>query len=247
MDIFQEKYGDPEPFFARIFTGIKEDFRDEDPDTKIQHISIDYQVWKTELKVVEWAELYHNEENASMSKKQFLELNLTVLRIDKKQWRRDHAEYDRARIPHQVVSPQASIGGKAVGVEGEYGDKYMRFDKRAVPRAGRGQQRQYGQNAPARGVNNQPVLQGALGAGRGAGQRGFGGRGGGNVAIANRQQAPAPAARAVQGAGAGGKATAGPCLRDLLYARKGSRAIPNRLYGKCSGRNMQTQTRSTPD
>ena len=55
MNIFQEKYGDLHPHFSRCFVGIKDALQDDEPSTSIRHCNINYQVWRVEQLVVEWA------------------------------------------------------------------------------------------------------------------------------------------------------------------------------------------------
>ena len=216
MNIFQEKYGDPYPHFSRCFVGIKDALQDDEPSTSIRHCNINYQVWRVEQLVVEWAALYSNEDYASMGREDFLALNLQTLSINKKEWRKDHGEYDKSRIPAQTVAPPGV--GRVAGDEGKVG-KYTRAEKRAYSRAGAYHQ---GENAQVRAAN-QPGAPGALGAGRGA----AGGRGRGRGAGGAPYVAPhAPVVPAVvvplrlgNGAGRGARGSAGICLRDTLHAR----------------------------
>ena len=217
MSIFQEKYGDPNPHYSRIFLGIKDSLRDEDPDTGIQHCNINYQVWKIEEIVVTWSEIYSNEEYASMSRADFLALNIKILSINKDKWRKDHGEYDRSRIPAQITSSALPI--KIAVAEDARGGKY--------PRYSRGEQRAFNKGAGAQSngqprLANQPGVPGGLGAGRGAGRYG-GGRGGGGQyqAAANRPAPPPVNIVAPKPVGAGGAKGGGQnlCLRDMLHAK----------------------------
>jgi hypothetical protein len=161
MLIFQEKYGETNPHYSRIFLGIKDSLRDEDPDTGIQHCNIDYQVWKTEEIVVAWSEIYSKEDYASMARANFLALNIRILSIDKSKWRKDHGEYDKSRIPTQILAPP-TVGkvSAADDVRGEKYPKYSRGEQRAYSRGAGGQI-----NGRPR-VANQPGVAGGLGAGR---------------------------------------------------------------------------------
>ena len=210
MTIFQENYGDPSPHFARCFDGIKDDLNDDDPDTGIQHCSINYQVWKVEQIVVEWSNLYSNEDYASMSRGDFLTLNIQTLSIAKDVWRRDHGQYDKARIPVQVLAPPVS--GKVAAEEGK-GGRYSRPERRAYKAAG-DHANQPGQHAKAA---NPP---GAFGGGRGAGGRG-GGRGRGAMPVgANKPVVPVVIKQEKVAGGHGVKgASTSICLRDLMHAK----------------------------
>ena len=140
MSIFQEMYGDPNPHYLRIFLGIKDSLRgDEDPDTGIQHCNINYQVWKIVEIVVAWSEVYSNEDYASMSRADFLALNIKILSINKDKLRKDHGEYDRSRIPAQIIS--STVMSKIAVAEDVRGGKY--------PKYSRGEQRAYNRGAGA--------------------------------------------------------------------------------------------------
>ena len=207
MAIFQESYGDPHPHFARCFDDIKDSLKDDNPDTEIKHCSINYQVWKVEQLVVEWANLYTNEDYASMGRADFLALNIRTLSIDKEAWRRDHGQYDKARIPVQVQAPP---DGKAPVVENAKVARYTKAERKAYNRAG-----------SPRAVHT-PALPGALGAGRGAGGRGAGRGGGVQYAGANKPAAAPIVAQPPRQGGGGGRGAKGPasiCLRDTLHAR----------------------------
>ena len=104
MNIFQEKYGDLHPHFSRCFVGIKDALQDDEPSTSIRHCNINYQVWRVEQLVVEWAALYSKKDYASMGREDFLAHNLQTLSINKKEWRMDYGEYDKSRIPAQIVA-----------------------------------------------------------------------------------------------------------------------------------------------
>jgi len=218
MSIFQEKYGDPNPHYSRIFLGIKDSLRDDDPDTGVQHCNINYQVWKIEEIVVSWSEIYSNEDYANMSRPDFLALNIKILSINKDKWRKDHGEYDKSRIPAQIIS--SGVISKNAVAEDVRGGKYPKYT--------RGEQRAYNRGAGAQfngqpRVTNQPGVAGSLGAGRGAGRYG-GGRGGGGqqMAAANRHAA-APVNIAVPklggAGGVKGGSSGGLCLRDMLHAK----------------------------
>jgi hypothetical protein len=220
MSIFQEKYGDPNPHYSRIFLGIKDTLRDDDPDTGVQHCNINYQVWKIEEIVVAWSEIYSKEDYENMSRPDFLALNIKILSIDKAKWRKDNGEYDKSRIPAQILGPPTV--GKVSGAEDVRGGKYPKYT--------RGEQRAYGRGAGAQfngnpRVINQPGAAGGLGAGRGAarygGGRGGGGGGGQQQAAANRPGANQNAVTAKPTGGAGGKGSGpgGLCLRDMLHAK----------------------------
>eukprot|EP01036_Dinobryon_divergens_P035015 gene35015-45325_t len=219
MSIFQQKYGDPNPHYSRIFLGIKDSLRDEDPDTGIQNCSINYQVWKIEEIVVAWSEIYSNEENASMSRAEFLALNIKILSINQDKWRKDHGEYDRSRIPAQIISSAAVIT-KIEVAEDVRGGKY--------PRYSRGEQRAYNRGAGAQyngqpRVTIQPGIAGGLGAGRGTGRYGGGRGGGGQQQGAANRPAAIPvniaAPKLVGAGGVKGGSPGGLCLRDMLHAK----------------------------
>ena len=212
MTVFQEAYGAPFPHFARCFAKIKDDLHDDDPKTGIRHLCINYQVWSIAQLVVEWAALYSNEDYASMSQPDFLALNLQTLSINKKQWREDHGEFDKSRIPAQVVAPP---GVGRVAADDSKGGKFTRAERQAYNRA-----KAY-PDPQARAANHQNG-QGALGAGRGAARGRGAGRGRGAAPYAAAYTPVPPVAVQPHIGGAGAKALKGLgsiCLRDTLHAR----------------------------
>ena len=104
MDMFQERIGSKDPFFAEIFEMMKSQLLDEGPDS-IHHVNIDYQVRSVEAQLVEFARLYTNGDNEHMDFEEFKRLNKKILRIDTSKWLDDHSRLDRTKIPRQVVAP----------------------------------------------------------------------------------------------------------------------------------------------
>ena len=163
-----------------------------------------------------WAEAYANEEYASMSRADFLALNIKILSINKDKWRKDHGEYDRSRIPAQITT--SAIINKIAVAEDPRGGKYQKYS--------RGEPRSYNRSAGAQFIGqprlaNQPGVAGGLDAGRGAGRYG-GGRGGGGQqqqAAAIRPAVPPMGLKPVGTGGAKGGGQGGLCLRDMLHAK----------------------------
>ncbi len=104
MDMFQERIGSRDPFFAEIFEMMKSQLLDEGPDS-IHHVNIDYQVRSVEGQLVEFAKLYTNGDNEHMDFEEFKKLNKKTLQINTSRWLDDHSRLDRTKIPRQVVAP----------------------------------------------------------------------------------------------------------------------------------------------
>ena len=104
MDMFQERIGSRDPFFAKIFEMMKSQLLDEGPDS-IHHVNIDYQVRSVEGQLVEFAKLYTNGDNEHMDFEEFKKLNKENLQINTSRWLDDHSRLDRTKMPRQVVAP----------------------------------------------------------------------------------------------------------------------------------------------